>query len=167
MLRYGLVRVRALARTYQLKRVPALAAEGSLLGVTAMGAGELHLGLVDYFVGLRVLLRILTSLIPQLLAAFELPLRRAGIDLFRLDCVLRQDRHPVGQHFYKSLHHEILLISTHAAVQSHFAYANSANTEQARKAPPYSPTSMEARPHRVFVDQDLIRRHQPDLQLIA
>jgi len=71
-----------------------------------MRAGQLHLRFVDHFVRLRILFRILAGLVPHLLPAFQLLLRRARVELFRLDRVLRQDRHPVGQHLNKSPHHK-------------------------------------------------------------
>ncbi len=59
-------------------------------------AGQFDLRFVDHFVGLGVLFCILARFVPHFLAAFELSLCFAGIDLFRFNRVLRQDRYSVG-----------------------------------------------------------------------
>ena len=45
-----------------------------------MRTGQLHLGLVDDLIRLRILLCVLAGFVPKFLAAFKLPLRFTGVE---------------------------------------------------------------------------------------
>src|ERR1035438_6511391 len=81
------------------------------------GALQFCFGLRHDFVGVGVLAGIFAGFVPELLAALELLLSCAGIDLLGLLCAFREDGHSIGQHFYKSASDAISLIACFAAVQ--------------------------------------------------
>jgi hypothetical protein len=121
----------------------------------------------DHFLGVSILVRIITGFIPQLMAVVELGLCSGGVDLFRPARALSKNGYPLGEHFYKAARDAEALLPGFAAVQPHFARPKKGK-QRGVSVKDLEVAGLRRHLHgiRRLIDEDAIGSDEPDLQMI-